>query len=124
MHRRGMLAGLGLAALGGRMAQAAADGSPWLSPMLPDGTRAVAKLVRLPGKQPLIQLADRPPNYEAPIQTFRSAITRNDEFFVRYHLASIPDMTGLAKWSLATRRSAACTSAIWRNCGVASRSMR
>ena len=44
----------------------------------------------LPGKKPLIQLSDRPPNYEAPIEYFRTPITPNDQFFVRYHLADIP----------------------------------
>ncbi|HET8995534.1 MAG TPA: molybdopterin-dependent oxidoreductase [Acetobacteraceae bacterium] len=107
MHRRGMLAGLGLAVLGGSAARAAENGSPWLSPMQPSGTRAGAKLVRLPGKQPLIQLSERPPNYEAPIETFRNAVTPNDEFFVRYHLAGIPDMDGLAKWSLSIGGDAA-----------------
>jgi len=107
MHRRTMLTGLGLATLGGPMARAATDRSLWLSPMLPDGTRAEAKLARLPGKQPLIQLTDRPPNYEALIQSFRTPITPNDEFFVRYHLAAIPDMAGLNKWSLSVGGDAA-----------------
>jgi DMSO/TMAO reductase YedYZ molybdopterin-dependent catalytic subunit len=46
----------------------------------------------LPGKKPLIKLSYRPPNYESPLETFRTAITPNDEFFVRYHLADIPTM--------------------------------
>ena len=61
----------------------------------------------LPGKQKLICLADRPPNYESPIGTFRSAITPNDEFFIRYHLAGIPAMAELGKWSLAIGGDAA-----------------
>ena len=108
MHRRDILTGLGAVALGGTAARAA-EKQPWLSPQLPDGTRAEAVLVRLPGKQPLIQLADRPPNYEAPIQTFRNAITPNDQFFVRYHLAGIPGMAGLGKWALSVGGDAAAT---------------
>jgi len=46
----------------------------------------------LPGKKPLIKLSYRPPNYESPIEYFRSAITPNDEFFVRYHLSDIPEV--------------------------------
>ena len=47
-------------------------------------------LEALPGKKPLIKLTYRPPNYETPIANFRTAITPNDAFFVRYHLADIP----------------------------------
>jgi DMSO/TMAO reductase YedYZ molybdopterin-dependent catalytic subunit len=57
---------------------------------LPAGVRAEAVLEALPGKKPLIKLTYRPPNYETPIENFRTAITPNDAFFVRYHLADIP----------------------------------
>jgi DMSO/TMAO reductase YedYZ molybdopterin-dependent catalytic subunit len=73
---------------------------PWLSPDLPDGTRAEAHLAQIRGKQPLIQLSDRPPNLETPIQAFRTAITPNDQFFIRYHLAGIPDAKTLDGWKL------------------------
>ena len=49
-------------------------------------------MATLPGKKPLIQLADRPPNYEAPLEYLRTPITPNDQFFVRYHLADIPEV--------------------------------
>lgn len=88
----------GLGALATHEASAATF--PWLSPALPDGTRAEAHLVQLPGKRPLIQLSDRPPNLETPIQAFRSAITPNDQFFIRYHLAGIPDAKALEGWKL------------------------
>jgi DMSO/TMAO reductase YedYZ molybdopterin-dependent catalytic subunit len=58
--------------------------------MLPEGTRAEAMLDILPGKKPLIKLTYRPPNYETPIEDFRSPLTANEAFFVRYHLADIP----------------------------------
>src|SRR2546421_11099623 len=67
---------------------------------LPDGVRASAALESLPGKKPLIKLSYRPPNYETPIEHFRTAITPNDAFFVRYHLASIPQVDA-ASWRLA-----------------------
>jgi DMSO/TMAO reductase YedYZ molybdopterin-dependent catalytic subunit len=59
---------------------------------LPDGTRAEAILDALPGKKPLIKLTYRPPNYETPVEYFRSAITPNDAFFVRYHVSDIPQV--------------------------------
>src|ERR1700727_2984341 len=91
MRRRDMIIGAG--ALLSHEANAAT--SPWLSPDLPDGTRSEAHLARLPDKQALIQLSDRPPNYETPIQSFRTAVTPNDQFFVRYHLAGVPEAHAL-----------------------------
>src|SRR3954471_20907427 len=89
---------MGAALLTGGPASAA-ENPRWLSPLLPDGTREEATLEALPGKQKLIRLSDRPPNYETPIEAFRTAITPNDQFFVRYHLAAIPPMAALGKWS-------------------------
>lgn len=56
---------------------------------LPEGTLAEQILATLPGKVPLIKKSYRPPNYETPIQYFRTVITPNDAFFVRWHLAGI-----------------------------------
>jgi DMSO/TMAO reductase YedYZ molybdopterin-dependent catalytic subunit len=51
----------------------------------------VRPLVRYPGKRPLIRLTYRPPQLETPFSVFNEgAITPNDAFFVRYHLAGIP----------------------------------
>ena len=58
---------------------------------LPEGVRSNAMLDALPGKKPLIKLSYRPPNYETPIEYFRTAITPNDAFFVRYNLSNIPE---------------------------------
>ena len=99
MNRREILTGIGAVALTAGPS-VAAEKPRWMSPQLPNGTREEAVLSALPGKQKLIMLSDRPPNYEAPMETFRSAITPNDEFFVRYHLAAIPPMADLGKWSL------------------------
>jgi DMSO/TMAO reductase YedYZ molybdopterin-dependent catalytic subunit len=63
-----------------------------LTPGVPNGIATYANMATLPGKKPLIQLADRPPNYEAPLEYFRTPITPNDQFFVRYHLADIPQV--------------------------------
>ena len=62
------------------------------SPGVPEGVNSIASMASLPGKKPLIQLADRPPNYESPIEYLRTPITPNDQFFVRYHLADIPEV--------------------------------
>ena len=63
-----------------------------LTPGVPAGVASYARMATLPGKKPLIELADRPPNYESPLDYFRTPITPNDEFFVRYHLADIPEI--------------------------------
>ncbi|HEY8032010.1 MAG TPA: molybdopterin-dependent oxidoreductase [Methylocella sp.] len=75
------------------------SGEALLSPLLPAGTRANAALATLTGKKPLIKLTGRPPNYESPLAYLRTAITPNDEFFVRYHLADIPEIDA-ATWKL------------------------
>lgn len=49
------------------------------------------RLVRYPGKRPLIRITSRPPQLETPFPIFdEGVITPNDAFFVRYHLADIP----------------------------------
>src|SRR3984893_18088831 len=59
---------------------------------LPEGMRREAVLDALPGKKLLIKLSYRPPNYETPVELLQTAITPNDAFFVRYHLADIPEV--------------------------------
>lgn len=66
---------------------------------LPDGALADQSLQALRGKVPLIRRTARPPNFETPIEYFRTAVTRNDAFFVRWHLSSIPDLDA-ASWTL------------------------
>jgi DMSO/TMAO reductase YedYZ molybdopterin-dependent catalytic subunit len=66
---------------------------------LPDGALAEQALQALPGKVPLIRKTARPPNFETPIEYFRTPITRNDAFFVRWHLSSIPEPDP-ASWTL------------------------
>src|SRR5450756_318793 len=63
-----------------------------LTPGVPQGISSYVTMGTLPGKKPLIQLSDRPPNYEAPIEYLRTPITPNDQFYVRYHLADIPEV--------------------------------
>jgi len=96
LNRRHFLGGSAAAgaavASGLPLASVAAAAEPELPAALPDGVRASAVLDALPGKKPLIKLSYRPPNYETPIEYFRDPITPNDAFFVRYHLAVIPEI--------------------------------
>jgi DMSO/TMAO reductase YedYZ molybdopterin-dependent catalytic subunit len=97
LTRRSLIeaAGAGVA-LGGtalglpRIFAAHAEGAP-ASPGIPAGAAAEAVLEALPGKKPLIRLSYRPPNYESPLDYFRTPITPNDQFFIRYHLSNIPE---------------------------------
>jgi DMSO/TMAO reductase YedYZ molybdopterin-dependent catalytic subunit len=97
LTRRGLItsgAGLVLAA------RKAAAGTLDLPAALPEGARGNAVLDALPGKKPLIKLSYRPPNYETPLEYFRTAITPNDAFFVRYHLSNIPEVD-VRTWKIA-----------------------
>jgi hypothetical protein len=89
LTRRSLLeaAGAGVALGGSALAlpqffSAEAAGAP-LSPGVPAGLDTSAVMEALPGKKPLIKLSYRPPNYEAPLDYFRTPITPNDQFFVR-----------------------------------------
>jgi len=73
---------------------------------LPDGTLAEQVLYALPGKVPLIKKTYRPPNFETPIEYFRTPITPNKAFFVRYHLAGIPQVSA-KDWVLSVGGDAA-----------------
>ncbi|MGA2565278.1 MAG: twin-arginine translocation signal domain-containing protein, partial [Pseudolabrys sp.] len=57
------VSGLGLP----KFSQAEATGVE-LSPGVPPGIGSYVTMGTLPGKKPLIQLADRPPNYESPLE--------------------------------------------------------
>ena len=82
----------GFAAAAARPLQAlAAD--PRLGPAdLPSGALESSSLEALPGKVPLIKKTWRPPNFETPVSYFDQAFTPNDAFFVRYHVADIPEI--------------------------------
>lgn len=76
------------------------DAAPIATPSLPAGALESAQLGSLPGKLPLIRKSFRPPNFETPLPYLRDAFTPNDAFFVRYHLAGIPQIDA-AQWTLA-----------------------
>lgn len=99
MDRRQILKrGVGVLALAG--------GASWLPRLaraaqfsLPAGSIAEQLLEALPGKVPLIKKTYRPPNYETPISLLNEPYTPNNAFFVRYHLADIPEIEA-ASWKL------------------------
>ena len=68
---------------------------------LPSGATESGQLDSLPGKLPLIKKSFRPPNFETPVSYFNEAFTPNNAFFVRYHLAGIPEAVDAAQWRLA-----------------------
>ncbi|MBV9697948.1 MAG: molybdopterin-dependent oxidoreductase [Gammaproteobacteria bacterium] len=64
-----------------------------------DPAAAPELLAGLEGKVPLIRRSARPPNYETPLAELEAAYTSNRAFFVRYHLAVIPELDPRT-WSL------------------------
>ncbi len=61
-------------------------------------------LVKYPQKRTMIGLTSRPPQLETPFSVFNEgAITPNDAFFVRYHLADVPLDIDPARFSLAIK---------------------
>ena len=90
--RRGFLASATALALAGALPRAFAQDGALGPASLPEGTLASGELAALPGKVPLIKKTWRPPNFETPIDYFKQPFTPNDAFFVRYHLAQIPEV--------------------------------
>ncbi len=111
--RRAFVAGISgagaLAALGAlpRALAAPVGGTAGLGlAEIPDGALSEQVLYALPGKFPLIKKTYRPPNFETPVEYFKTAITPNKAFFVRYHLAGIPQVSA-KDWVLSISGDAA-----------------
>ena len=85
---------------------ASADAPGFLD--LPAGALETGDLETLAGKVPLIKRSWRPPNYETPAQYFAEDITPNRAFFVRWHLANIPEVAATS-WKLDVGGPAATT---------------
>ena len=102
ISRRAMVAGGALAVAGSWPLSrlGAATEKSFLPQGLPEGVYDTATLEPLPGKKSLIKLTYRPPNYETPLSHFTSEFTPNESFFVRYHLAGIPEEVDAAQWRL------------------------
>ena len=62
------------------------------------------ELIAYPQKRPLLRITTRPPHLETPFAVFNEgALTANDAFFVRYHLANIPLSIDPATYRLTVR---------------------
>jgi sulfite dehydrogenase (cytochrome) subunit A len=97
MRRRDMIAGAGAGLLA---APSIAAESTRIPAGLPDGARQIAQFADLPDKRRLLRLTDRPPNYATPTNVFADAVTPNDRFYVRYHLAGVPSVDDMDGWTL------------------------
>src|ERR1700730_11898792 len=88
IDRREMMKRTGLAALTTGFGSATAFALDTVTLPFDNGERP---LVRVPQKRPMIGQTSRPPQLETPFSTFNDgAITPNNAFFVRYHLADLP----------------------------------
>ena len=100
--RRRFLGGAG--AVGAMLAAPAAwaDGSVKLG--LPGGPDERALTTAFPQKGQMILQRTRPPLLETPFEVFdRGVFTPNDQFFVRWHWAVIPEQVDAATFKLAVR---------------------
>lgn len=110
VSRRKLLSFLGAAggtlALGGvaRGSMAAQDGHSampsFTGPEASPYWNSVGPYVSEPQKAPLLLLTDRGVQLETPRSYFQTAITPNHAFYVRWHLADIPNSVDLKKWRL------------------------
>ncbi len=92
-----------LAALGGFAATSRAFGYTLESTLglaTAPAETAARQLARYPQKTDLILLTDRPPQLETPLRYFRTDLTPNDAFFVRWHLSGIPTTVDLQTFRL------------------------
>jgi DMSO/TMAO reductase YedYZ molybdopterin-dependent catalytic subunit len=100
--RRHFLGGAGAASLALGSASALADAMVKLP--LPDGPDERPMTTAFPQKGALILQRTRPPLLETPFEVFdRGVFTPNDQFYVRWHWAVIPNAIDVDKFLLAVR---------------------
>src|SRR5271157_907690 len=95
-----MLASLGGLAAASRTFGFAHASSSTLDLATVPAETAARQLARYPQKTDLILLTDRPPQLETPLRYFRTDLTPNDAFFVRWHLSGIPTTVDLRTFRL------------------------
>lgn len=61
---------------------------------------SVGPVATYPQKFPLVLLTDRPVQLETPRYFFQSPFTPNGAFYVRWHLANLPNTVDLGEWRL------------------------
>jgi len=97
---RGVASGIAIGTSGGIITRPGFANTLSMGPSeMPLGALESAVLESLEGKKPLIKRTFRPPNLETPLAYFNEPFTRNDVFFVRYHLANIPKVNAQT-WKL------------------------
>jgi DMSO/TMAO reductase YedYZ molybdopterin-dependent catalytic subunit len=102
IDRRYFLQGAGAVAAALAAAPARAEGSIKLN--LPGGPDERALTTGFPQKGQMILQRTRPPLLETPFAVFdRGVFTPNDQFFVRWHWAVIPEAVDVAAFRLAVR---------------------
>ncbi len=88
LDRRELMKRAGMAALVTGLGSSRAFALDTVTLPIDNGERP---LVKYPQKRPMIGLTSRPPQLETPFSIFNDgAITPNNAFFVRYHLADMP----------------------------------
>jgi len=88
LDRRQLMIRAGLAAMATGFSSLRATAQDNVTLPFDNGERP---LVKYPQKRPMIRLTSRPPQLETPFAIFNDgAITPNNAFFVRYHLADLP----------------------------------
>jgi DMSO/TMAO reductase YedYZ molybdopterin-dependent catalytic subunit len=88
LDRRQLMARAGMAAVAMGIGSSRAFALDTVTLPIDNGERP---LVKYPQKRPMIGLTSRPPQLETPFAIFNDgAITPNNAFFVRYHLADLP----------------------------------
>jgi DMSO/TMAO reductase YedYZ molybdopterin-dependent catalytic subunit len=99
LNRRRFLGGIGAVGAGFTSAPAWADGSVKLN--LPGGQDDRDLTTAFPQKGSMILQRTRPPLLETPLEVFdRGVFTPNDQFFVRWHWALIPEEIDVASFKL------------------------
>src|ERR1700730_8217558 len=101
LDRRELMTRAALAALATGFGSARAFALDSVTLPIDNGERP---LVKYPQKRPMIGLTGRPPQLETPFSIFNDgAITPNNAFFVRYHLAGVPLDIDPDKFTLAIK---------------------
>jgi DMSO/TMAO reductase YedYZ molybdopterin-dependent catalytic subunit len=91
LDRREMMKRAGMAALATGFSSAGFGKALALDTVTLPFDNGERPLVKYPQKRPMIGVTSRPPQLETPFSVFNEgAITPNNAFFVRYHLADIP----------------------------------
>ncbi|MDR3538349.1 MAG: molybdopterin-dependent oxidoreductase [Acetobacteraceae bacterium] len=102
VDRRAFLRGVGLA--GALAVTRPAWAGDTVRLKLPGGPEERDMTTAFPEKGPMILQRTRPPLLETPFEVFdRGVFTPNDQFFVRWHWAVIPEQVDVAAFRLAVR---------------------